>query len=488
MDLISLQSLLSAVGGAKAACIGDLMVDQFVYGEVSRVSPHAPIAVLLRQTESVNLGAAGNVARNVCALGAEAVLAGVVGDDAMAHEATRLVDEIEGLHGELVTQVARPTALKTRFVAAGQQLLRVDHEDRSAIDRQTEERLTAAITDSAAGCGVILLSDYGKGCVTDAVIAACHAASKAHGAPLVVDSKATAYDRYGAVDLIKPNAAELAAVTGLPAETDGEVELALRQLLELCQAKAVLVTRGPRGASLMVRGELVWHAPGYARPVFDASGAGDTTFAALGVALAVGASLKEAVSFAMLAAGLSVAKPGTAVATPAELMDAVRQIERGPADAKLATPERMRREIATWRQHGLKVGFTNGCFDILHRGHVAYLAQARDWCDRLVVGLNSDRSVRALKGEGRPINDLESRALVLSGLGSVDLVVAFDEDTPVVLIEAARPDVLVKGADYAKEEVVGHELVESWGGEVKLAPIIEGYSTTAAIEKLSRRA
>jgi D-beta-D-heptose 7-phosphate kinase/D-beta-D-heptose 1-phosphate adenosyltransferase len=237
-----------------------------------------------------------------------------------------------------------------------------------------------------------------------------------------------------------------------------------------------------------VRGEAVRHFPGRPRQVFDVSGAGDTALATLGVALAAGASLDQAVELSLLASGLVVEKAGTAVVSPAELVEAELRLHRAPADAKVATPERMALEVERWRAQGLKVGFTNGCFDILHRGHVTYLAQARSWCDRLIVGLNSDRSVHALKGDGRPVNDLESRALVLAGLGSVDLVAPFDEDTPIELIRAARPDVLIKGADYTVEGVVGHDFVQSYGGEVKLATIIEGHSTTAAIAKLSGRA
>jgi D-beta-D-heptose 7-phosphate kinase/D-beta-D-heptose 1-phosphate adenosyltransferase len=222
--------------------------------------------------------------------------------------------------------------------------------------------------------------------------------------------------------------------------------------------------------------------------VFDVSGAGDTTLAALGLALAAGAAVEDAIAFAQLASGVAVGKVGTATVSPEELVEAVISAHMAPAEAKVATPQRMVEEVARWRAKGLRVGFTNGCFDILHKGHVAYLAQARAWCDRLIVGLNSDESVRTLKGEGRPVNDLESRALVLAGLGSVDLVAPFEEDTPVKLIEAARPDVLIKGADYTEDEVVGGDLVKSWGGEVRLAPIVEGYSTTAAIARMSRKA
>jgi D-beta-D-heptose 7-phosphate kinase/D-beta-D-heptose 1-phosphate adenosyltransferase len=232
----------------------------------------------------------------------------------------------------------------------------------------------------------------------------------------------------------------------------------------------------------------VRHFPTAAREVFDASGAGDTTLAALGLALAAEADIEDAIAFAQLASGVAVGKIGTATVSPDDRVEAAISAHLAPAEAKVATAQRMVEEVARWRAKGLRIGFTNGCFDILHKGHVAYLTQARAWCDRLIVGLNSDESVHALKGEGRPVNDLESRALVLAGLGGVDLVVPFEEATPVNLIEAAKPDVLIKGADYSEDQVVGGDLVKSWGGEVKLAPIVEGYSTTAAIARMAKKA
>ncbi|HKT53415.1 MAG TPA: D-glycero-beta-D-manno-heptose 1-phosphate adenylyltransferase [Caulobacteraceae bacterium] len=487
MDFSALQTLLTAMRGKTVVCVGDVMVDRFVHGEVARVSPEAPIPVLLRGRESAMLGGVGNVAANIAALGGRAILVAVVGDDATAHEAVKLAAEIEGLDAELATQPGRTTSLKTRFVAAGQQLLRVDEEDASPIDRAVEGQLTAAI-GVASAAKAILISDYGKGAVAAPVMKACRAAAASLGAALIVDSKSQRFDAYGAVDLIKPNAAELARVTGLPTGSDAEIETALSAALLLCEAKAILVTRGPRGMSLAVRGEGVRHTPGAPRQVFDVVGAGDTAMAALGLALAGGAGLDDAVALSVLAAGVVVGKHGTATVGADEVIEAALAADRGPAEAKVATIERLVREVARWRDHGLKVGFTNGCFDVLHRGHVAYLAQASAWCDRLVVGLNSDGSVRALKGEGRPVNDLESRALVLAALGSVDLVVAFDAETPLDLIKAVRPDVLIKGADYALEGVVGHEFVQSYGGEVKLAPLVEGFSTTAAIARMTRSA
>jgi D-beta-D-heptose 7-phosphate kinase/D-beta-D-heptose 1-phosphate adenosyltransferase len=487
MDLSALQHLLGLAPGVRVACVGDLMVDRFVYGDVSRVSPEAPVPVLARSRELMMLGAAGNVARNVAALGGEVSLVGVIGDDAEGKRALRLVEEEIGVEPYLVVDNERPTTLKTRFVSHGQQLLRVDLEVSRAVAGDIEQRLVRTVRDAAKDAGVILLSDYGKGVVTDAVIAACRDAAAESGGKLVVDSKARSFARYGAVDMIKPNAAELAHATDLPTETDAQIALALESALLLWDARAILVTRASKGISLAVRGEPVRHFPTAPREVFDASGAGDTTLAALGLAMAANAPMEDAIAFAQLASGVAVGKVGTATVSPEEMVEAALSAHMAPAEAKVATPQRLADEVARWRAKGLKVGFTNGCFDILHKGHVAYLAQARAWCDRLVVGLNDDESVRRLKGEGRPVNDLESRALVLAGLGSVDLVAPFEEDTPLKLIEAVRPDVLIKGADYTEAEVVGAKEVRSWGGEVRLAAIVEGYSTTAAIAKLTKK-
>jgi D-beta-D-heptose 7-phosphate kinase/D-beta-D-heptose 1-phosphate adenosyltransferase len=486
MNLSALQPLLQAVHGARVLCVGDLMVDRYIYGEVTRISPEAPIPVLRKASVQTMLGGMGNVARNVASLGGKVGLVGVIGDDAAAGEALALVAADTGLESHLARAPGRATTIKTRFVASGQQLLRLDDEDARPVDADTEGRLVRAIEDEAADAGVILLSDYAKGVVTPAVIDACLRAAAASGARLIVDAKARSLAKYGAADLIKPNALELATLTGLPTETDEEVEAAVASVLETCAARAILVTRGSKGMSLAERGRPVRHIRGVPRRVFDVSGAGDTGLAALGLALAADASLEDAAAFAVLASGVAVTKVGTAVVTPAELIDAELAAHLGPAEAKIVTLEQAAAEAERWRAEGLKVGFTNGCFDILHRGHVAYLVQARSWCDRLVVGLNSDSSVRALKGEGRPVNDLESRALVLAGLSPVDLVAPFGEATPLALIEAIKPDVLIKGADYTVETVVGAAEVQSWGGQVKLADIVDGYSTTAAIARMTR--
>ncbi len=477
LDLGALQNLLERAREQTLACVGDLMLDRYVYGEVTRISPEAPIPVLRTRRTVAMPGGVGNVARNVAALGARARLGAVAGDDAAGAELAAIIAAEDRLEDVVARPPGAATIVKTRFVAAGQQLLRLDEET----------PFTAIYDDKAvfAGVSAILLSDYAKGVVSDALIEAALWAGREYGAPVIVDPKGRDFSRYGAVDLIKPNASELAGATGLPVETDEEVEAALKALLDATSAKAIVVTRAGKGMTLARRDGGITHFPGRAREVFDVSGAGDTALAALGLVLGAGASLETAVQFAILASGVVVGKSGTAVVTPAELIEAEMSQHAALAQAKVTPLDELADQVEAWKRQGLKVGFTNGCFDILHRGHVAYLAQARCWCDRLVVALNTDASVRRLKGEGRPVNDLDSRAAVIGGLASVDRVTAFDDPTPIALIERLRPDVLIKGADYTKDKVVGAAEVESWGGMVRLADFADGYSTTKTIEKMT---
>ena len=476
LDLVALQSLLERVRGLKIACVGDLMLDRYVYGEVSRISPEAPIPVLRTSRTVAMPGGVGNVARNIAALGGVARLGAVIGDDAAGAELTGLIAAEPYIEDLVARPAGASTIVKTRFVSGGQQLLRLDDEAAPTLIQDS---------NAFAEASVYLLSDYAKGVVSDALLASALNAAQTSGAPIVVDPKGRDFARYGAVDVIKPNASELAGATGLPVGTDAEVETALAALLASTTAKAIIVTRAGKGMSLARRGGPVKHFPGRAREVFDVSGAGDTGLAAIGLALGAGASLEMAVEFAILASGVVVGKAGTAVVTPAELIEAELSQHATAAVSKVTPLEELAVEVEGWRRQGLKVGFTNGCFDILHRGHVAYLAQARTWCDRLVVALNTDASVQRLKGEGRPVNDLDSRAVVIGGLASVDRVTSFDDPTPIALIERLRPDVLIKGSDYTREGVVGGDLVESWGGEVKLADFKDGYSTTRTIKKMT---
>lgn len=478
-DLAELRNLLERIKSIKVACVGDLMLDHFVYGEVNRISPEAPIPVLkARRTVSMP-GGVGNVARNIAALGAVSRLGAVTGQDRAGDELAALIDADTRIEDKIQRPDDAHTIVKTRFVSSGQQLLRLDDE----------VGLSPAYRDKSVfdHAKAILVSDYSKGVVDSDLIEAALWAGRQYGAPVIIDPKGTDFARYGAADVVKPNASELAAATGMPTGTDEEVEAALVALLDKTTVKAVVVTRAGKGMSLIQRGGEVQHHPGRAREVFDVSGAGDTSLAALGLALAAGLTLGQAVQFALLASGVVVGKAGTAIVTPQELIDAEEDEVGRPLMGDVVTVDDLAETVARWQADGLKVGFTNGCFDILHRGHVTYLAQARRWCDRLVVALNTDASVSALKGPSRPVNNLESRASVIGALASVDAVTFFSDDTPLAAIKRLRPDVLIKGSDYTKEQVVGAAEVESWGGEVRLASFEDGYSTTRTIEKMTAK-
>ncbi|KCZ51707.1 D-glycero-beta-D-manno-heptose 1-phosphate adenylyltransferase [Hyphomonas pacifica] len=478
----SLTGLIRAASGKRVVCVGDVMLDRFVYGSVTRISPEAPVPIMRRAREAAMPGGAGNVARNLASLGMSASLLGVVGDDAEGRELAELLGNIEGIEADLIAMRGRSTTLKTRFVAGGQQLLRVDAEDTGAIDSMSETELIASITDEAPNAAVIILSDYAKGAVTDGVIAAALKAGAENGVPVIADPKGRDFARYGAVDLLKPNASELAIALGLPVESDHEIEKALTAAQSVLPAKSVVVTRAAKGMSFAREGEAPQHRSGQAREVYDVSGAGDTSIAALALGLAGGGSLSDAVSLAIAASGIAVGKAGTATVSAAELETALLLGLRNGGVSYLSL-DAAKAQVEAWRDTGLTVGFTNGCFDILHPGHLRVLEEAKSRCGRLVVGLNSDASVSRLKGPSRPVNNADSRARVLSGLTAVDAVVVFEEDTPLDLIEALQPDLLVKGGDYSIDTIVGADIVQARGGSVHIVPLVDGQSTTAAIER-----
>ena len=474
--------ILTGAGQLKVLCIGDVMLDRFVYGEVSRISPEAPVPVLKKRRDVAMPGGAGNVARNLSSLGVGVSLIGVLGDDAEGRELVKLIAQTDRVSGDLIPIRGRPTTLKTRFVASGQQLMRVDAEDSAAIDQNTAAEIIAALKDEVRNADAIILSDYAKGMLTSAVIEAAINAAKDKGIPVIVDPKGKDFRRYGAVNIIKPNASELSHAVDMPVETDAEVGAALARALEITQAGAIVVTRAAKGMSFATRGSPAQHFSGEAREVYDVSGAGDTSIAALSLGIAAGASIEASVKLAIAASGIAVGKSGTATVSGSEVRAAFRMGLNGGGVSHTPLADLIE-QVNAWRDSGLVVGFTNGCFDILHPGHLRVLEEAKARCGRLIVGLNSDASVKRLKGDGRPVNDEASRARVLNGLSAVDAVVVFEEDTPANIISALAPDLLVKGGDYTIEAIVGAPEVISRGGAVHIVPLIEGQSTTAAIER-----
>ncbi len=478
-----LLSHLSALSAARVVCVGDVMLDRFVYGEVSRVSPEAPIPVCRIRDETAMLGGAGNVVRNLVALGASVDFVSVVGDDDVADDVAVLLRDLHGVAPVLLVEAGRPTTTKIRYVAAGQQLLRADREVTSAIPDAIATELCAAAGRALADAGVLVISDYGKGAITDRVARDLIAAAKAAGKPVVVDPKSRDFRRYAGATLITPNLKELGEAAGGEPQSADDIVAAARRLIGAAGIRAMLVTRGPQGMTL-VTADGADHFPSRAREVFDVSGAGDTVLATLAAGIASGLPAVEAAQIANAAAGIVVGKTGTAVAYADELRAELGGRNGAPGQKTASVAAAVDR-IRTWRDRGETVGFTNGCFDLLHPGHVSLLARARATCDRLVVGLNSDASVKRLKGEKRPMQNEAARAAVLGSLETVDLVVIFEEDTPEQLLRALRPDVLVKGADYRIEDVVGADFVQSYGGRVVLADIVPGFSTTATIARMN---
>ena len=484
-DHSSLAAHMDSLKGVRVLCVGDVMLDRFVYGEVARISPEAPVPICRVTEETTMLGGAGNVVRNLDALGIAVSFVSVVGNDGARDEIRDLLKALPTVNSSLITDPKRRTTIKERFIAGVQQLLRVDRESDASIDTRIAQQVDNGVAKALATAGAVVVSDYGKGVLTDDSLKTLIDGARQAGCPVVVDPKGNDYRRYAGAFLVTPNRQELIMASGMAAESDDEIVKAARHIVETCAIEYVLVTRSRDGMTL-VSADRAHHLPAEAREVFDVSGAGDTVVATLAAALAGGVPLLEAARIANVAGGVVVGKVGTAVAHPDDIVEAIhRQTLLTPGEGKLLSLNSALDRIAAWRKRGDRIGFTNGCFDLIHPGHVALLSKSRAACDHLIVGLNSDESVRRLKGETRPVQDEASRAAVLASLASVDLVILFGEDTPVALIEAIKPDVLAKGADYSIDQVVGADIVQANGGSILLVDLEEGHSTTATIERLA---
>lgn len=469
--------------GKRVLVLGDVMLDTFVYGQCARISPEAPIPVIRIEREDVMLGGAGNVARNIAALGGEAVLIGIIGEDAAGAMMLTKVAAEPGIFADFVND-GRPTTQKIRYVAAQQQMLRADIEHSFPAGASA---LLAAFDRQIGTADVVVLSDYAKGVLSRELLAQVIQRAREAGKPVIADPKSAEIGRYDGVTLLTPNIGETILATGIACVDDGDVERAAQAMLAVMpNTVAVLVTRSAKGMTLVLRDGTLEHHPAMARQVFDVSGAGDTVVAALALSLAAGLSLADAAALANAAAGKAVSKPGTAVVSREELEEELHVARPGETTQKIVTLAEAVAIVGRWRSAGDRIGFTNGCFDLIHPGHVSQLTQARAACDRLIVGLNTEDSIGRLKGPGRPVQNDTARAIVLASLVPVDLVVLFADDTPLRLIEAIRPDVLVKGKDYTVEQVIGSDVVLEYGGEVLLADLLPGHSTTDIIARLTK--
>jgi D-beta-D-heptose 7-phosphate kinase/D-beta-D-heptose 1-phosphate adenosyltransferase len=477
---------LRSVNGPRkvVAIIGDVMIDRYLSGRVDRISPEAPVPVLLHGGDRTVAGGAANVAVNIVALGCDVRLAGLVGADLDAKDLREVLTRF-GVSAEfLVVDPDRPTISKTRVVSGRQQFIRIDREILGSPSADVEERLVKVAFAAITNADIVVLSDYAKGVFGDNVLGQVIRVAKSAGKLILVDPKRRTFEAYRGADIIKPNAGELSRASGLPCRTDAEVEAAAKALGNQFGG-SLLVTRAEAGMSLFRSGQPIRHFTTSALEVADVSGAGDTALAALAVALAEGNSIEEAAIFSNLAAGLAVAKIGTTVVSRSELNAAIRRAESSVQHPGALVTRATAAELALeWREKGESVVFTNGCFDLLHTGHIELLTSAASQGSRLIVGFNSDASVKRLKGGSRPIQTETDRARIIGSLRSVDLVVIFDEPTPIALIDAISPDILVKGADYTEDQVVGGDLVKSRGGRVVLIPLVVGRSSTRIIESM----
>jgi len=473
---------IDQLAGQTLVVFGDIMLDRFTYGDCNRVSPEAPTPVFKAERVEEMVGGAGNVARNIASLGGQAILIGAIGEDAAGDALLGAARATPGLDPRLVRATFARTSVKNRFVAKQQQMLRVDEEDIAAPPAETLELILAEL-DAAleAGAVALVLSDYAKGMLSDEAIQRACAIARAHSVPVIVDPKSRDLSRYRGATVITPNAKEAEEASGLSCATDAGAADAAQALAAQSGAPLIVLTRGAQGMTVRDADGRVHHLPTTAQEVFDVSGAGDTVVAALALGLAAKAPVHIAAELANRAAGVVVGKVGTATVSAAELHVACHG--GGPDGRMIVDLAGASRACRAWQEQGQRVVFTNGCFDLIHPGHISLLSFAKSQGDRLIVALNSDASVQRLKGPTRPVQSETARATVMESLRDVDLVVIFDEDTPLECITAIGPDILVKGADYAEDQVVGGDVVKARGGQVVLAPLVQGQSTTASIAR-----
>ena len=499
MDRKKIESVFNHIGEIRCLVIGDLMLDEYLWGKAERISPEAPVQVVDVLREELRLGGAGNVVNNLAALGAQVAVCSAIGEDENGWALLKAFSRQNVMTDAIFQDSSRKTSRKTRVVAANQQIVRIDRESRDPLSVEVEELITGWIKVNLSNFDVVLLSDYSKGVLTNKVIETVIAAASSSRIPVLVDPKGTDYARYHGATLLTPNRKEAEAASGVAIRDLESLEQAATVIMETAGLDHLLITRSEEGMSLFSRSNPATgasrqaglsmsslHIPTVAREVYDVSGAGDTVLASLAVGLAAGLGMDQAAGLANIAAGIAVAKLGTSTVAPGEIVNALAS-SHSDSDSKIKNLDVLVTIIEAEKERGKKIVFTNGCFDLLHAGHVKYLQKARALGDLLILGLNSDASVRRLKGEKRPLIGEEERAHILAALDCIDYVVLFDEDTPLNLISSLKPYILAKGGDYTAEGVVGKDIVEGYGGRVELVTFVDGKSTSNIIERVLER-
>ncbi len=504
-----LSMLIHKMKDAPVLVIGDIMLDRFVYGRVERISPESPVPVLSITRENMMLGGAGNALANLAGLKADAQILSVIGDDKDGAQIKNLLSGLGVEPSNLLIDPAHPTIVKTRFLAGHQQLLRTDFEKKSTFSKTLTEEILQKAEELIKNVRALILSDYGKGLLNRDVITRLIEIARSHNVPVIADPKGQDYHIYKGVNAITPNKKELCEATkGFPVDSDEEVITAAHHLIKECGIGAVVATRSKDGMSIIQKDQAPKHLRSSDIEVFDVSGAGDSVIATIAATIAAGGDLVQAGALANLAGSIVVTKVGTAPIRAKELFEALHsdagditmgvngrhavRVESGAHQAPLLEWDEAAETLKRWRARGLKIGFTNGCFDIVHQGHTSYLNETRAHCDRLVLALNNDASVRVLKGPERPIHNEVSRAAVLGALSSVDLVVLFgaqekgQDNTACEVLSVLQPDVYFKGGDYMLEQIPEAPTVQRYGGEIKIMPVWEGHSTTHSFKKIKK--
>jgi len=480
----TLKAVEEGFGRPRVMVVGDLMVDQYCWGKVERISPEAPIPVVQLENQTYSPGGAANVACNLAKLGCEVSLAGIVGADENGYRLLSMLQELAVNTSMVLVLPGRATTVKTRVLGGHQQVVRIDAEDHRPLSVCDYDRLLSGVTQHMVSYSAVVLSDYAKGVLSDSICRRIIAEGRRHSLPVLVEPKGCDYGKYTRATMLSPNRLEIAAATACP---PNELPMLFQKAEALRVALHVdffALTLGELGIAVLENGSVV-RFPALAREVFDVSGAGDAVIAVWAAGLASRLDQHDCAQLANLAAGIVIGKVGTVPVSRQELLATLSRQSMLESSEKICTAEQLQARVALWRARRERIAFTNGCFDLLHFGHVTLLQLAKHEGDRLIVGLNTDNSVRALKGPGRPLVGELERARLLASMSLVDAVILFDEETPLKLIQSLQPDILVKGAHAGQEQVVGAAEVRSWGGKITLVPLVEGCSTTNLVEKLS---